>query len=68
MDLKGEANLEQEGSTLSGDLIVYDIVAGRVDATAEREEPVRMVLQPAVTKSASPQTNNDTTAPDAEPQ
>jgi len=54
VDLKGEANLEQEGSTLAGDLIVYDIVAGRVDATAEREEPVRMVLQPAVTKSASP--------------
>jgi lipopolysaccharide export system protein LptA len=54
VDLKGDANLEQEGSTLEGDLIVYDIVAGRVDATAEREEPVRMVLQPAVTKSASP--------------
>jgi len=53
VDLKGDANLEQEGSTLAGDLIVYDIVAGRVDATAEREEPVRMVLQPAATKSAT---------------
>lgn len=65
VDLKGEANLEQEGSTLTGDLIVYDIVAGRVDATAEREEPVRMVLQPAVTKSASAQTKQEP-APDAE--
>lgn len=68
VDLKGEANLEQEGSTLTGDLIVYDIVAGRVDATAEREEPVHMVLQPAVTKSASPQSRNEPPAPDDEPQ
>ncbi|MGE0625250.1 MAG: lipopolysaccharide transport periplasmic protein LptA [Pseudomonadales bacterium] len=68
VDLKGEANLEQEGSTLTGDLIVYDIVAGRVDASAEREEPVRMVLQPAVTRSASTQDQNEPTAPDDEPQ
>lgn len=52
VDLKGEAALEQEGSTLSGDLIVYDIVAGKVDATAERDAPVRMVLQPSATRPA----------------
>jgi lipopolysaccharide export system protein LptA len=51
IDLKGNANLEQEGSTLAGDLIVYDIVAGRVDASAESSKPVRMVLQPAATKT-----------------
>jgi len=53
VDLKGEASLEQEGSLLTGDLIVYDIVAGRVDAEARRDEPVRMVLQPSVTESQS---------------
>lgn len=47
VDLKGAANLQQEGSTLTGDLIVYDIVAGRVDATAESDAPVTMILQPS---------------------
>ena len=47
VDLRGDANLEQEGSTLTGDLIVYDIVAGRVDASATEEAPVTMVLQPS---------------------
>jgi lipopolysaccharide export system protein LptA len=49
IDLRGNANLEQEGSTVSGDLIVYDIVAGKVDASAEGDARVRMVLQPAAT-------------------
>jgi lipopolysaccharide export system protein LptA len=53
IELKEQANLEQEGSTLTGDLIIYDIVAGKVDATAEDDAPVRMILQPAATKSAS---------------
>ena len=54
VDLKGDGNLGQEGSTLTGDLIVYDIVAGRVDASATREAPVTMVLQPsAMEKSES---------------
>ena len=58
MDLKGAANLEQEGSTLTGDVIVYDIVAGRVDASATEEAPVTMVLQPSAmqaTESLSPE-------------
>ena len=53
VDLKGAANLEQEGSTLTGDLIVYDIVAGRVDASATEEAPVTMVLQPSAMESTS---------------
>jgi lipopolysaccharide export system protein LptA len=53
VDLKGAANLEQEGSTLTGDLIVYDIVAGRVDASATEEAPVTMVLQPSAMQSTS---------------
>lgn len=59
VDLMGEANLEQEGSTLTGDLIVYDIVAGRVDATADHEKPVRMVLQPAATQPATSKTEDE---------
>lgn len=51
VDLRGAANLEQEGSTLTGDLIVYDIVAGRVDASATEEAPVTMVLQPSAVSS-----------------
>jgi lipopolysaccharide export system protein LptA len=47
VDLRGSANLEQQGSTLAGDLIIYDIVAGRVDASATRQAPVTMVLQPS---------------------
>ena len=54
IDLKGDANLEQEGNTIAGDLIVYDMVAGRVDATAEGEGPVRMVLQPDRTGALAP--------------
>lgn len=59
VDLKGEANLEQEGSTLSGDVIVYDIVAGKVDATAEDDAPVRMVLQPSATKITGSEPSDD---------
>ena len=67
VDLKGQANLEQEGSTLTGDLIVYDIVAGRVDASAEQENgPVTMVLQPDVAQQS--QSTDSNAAPDDDEQ
>jgi len=47
LDLKGNAHLDQQGNTIDGDFIRYDIVAGKVAATAEGDAPVRMVLQPA---------------------
>jgi len=47
VDLKGTASLEQQGNTVTGDFIRYDIVAGKIDATAEGENRVRMELQPA---------------------
>lgn len=47
LDLKGDAHLSQQGNTISGDLIQYDIVAGKVAATAADDRPVRMILQPA---------------------
>ncbi len=70
VDLRGAANLEQEGSTLTGDLIVYDIVAGRVDASATAEEPVTMVLQPSAMPSASDDNGSTETGtqPDGEAQ
>ena len=46
LDLMGQAQLLQRGSELKGDVIRYDIVAGKVDARAENERPVRMTLQP----------------------
>jgi lipopolysaccharide export system protein LptA len=54
IELKEQARLEQEGSTLAGDLIIYDIVEGKVDATAEADAPVRMTLQPATVEKSSP--------------
>jgi lipopolysaccharide export system protein LptA len=47
LDLEGDAHLNQQGNTISGDLIHYDIVAGKVTATAADDGPVRMILQPA---------------------
>ncbi len=64
VDLKGSANLEQEGSTLTGDLIVYDIVAGRVDASATEEAPVTMVLQPSAMESSGETAEPDAAAED----
>ncbi|MCZ6709509.1 MAG: lipopolysaccharide transport periplasmic protein LptA [Gammaproteobacteria bacterium] len=53
LDLLGDAYLIQEGSEITGDLITYDIVAGKVDATAEKDERIRMILQPAVNNATS---------------
>lgn len=47
LDLKGNAHLDQKGSSIDGDYIRYDIVAGKIDATTEGDGPVRMTLQPA---------------------
>ena len=47
IDLQGEAHLTQSGNSLIGDLIRYDIVAGRVDAGAPDQGPVRTTLMPA---------------------
>ncbi len=47
LDLEGDAHLNQQGNTISGDVIHYDIVAGKVAATAPDDGPVRMILQPA---------------------
>jgi len=46
LDLRGQAQLLQRGSELKGDVIRYDIVAGKVDAHADDTRPVRMILQP----------------------
>ena len=45
LDLRGNAFLTQEGTEITGDHIRYDIVAGKVDAQAEGEGRVRMVLE-----------------------
>ena len=47
IDLKGNAHLTQKGNALIGDLIRYDIVAGRVDAGAPDQGPVQTTLMPA---------------------
>lgn len=45
--LKGQAFLEQGGNEITGELIDYDIVAGRVNAQAGEDDRVRVILQPA---------------------
>lgn len=47
VDLQGDASLEQEGNVITGDFIRYDIVDGKIDATAEGNNRVEMELQPA---------------------
>lgn len=54
VDLLGNAFLTQEGNEITGDLIEYDIVAGKVDATSTQQGPVRMILQPATRPAAGP--------------
>lgn len=54
LDLVGNAYLFQEGNEITGELIKYDIVAGKVDAESGTKGPVRMILQPATRKSAAP--------------
>ncbi|MDH3641825.1 MAG: lipopolysaccharide transport periplasmic protein LptA [Gammaproteobacteria bacterium] len=58
LDLMGDAFLTQEGNEVTGDLIKYDIVAGKVDAKAETDDPVRMILQPAPRITATPDPND----------
>lgn len=47
VDLEGDAYLEQGGNEIAGELIHYDIVAGRVSAKAGDEERVKVIVQPA---------------------
>lgn len=47
VDLQGDAFLEQGGNEIAGELIHYDIIAGKVSAEAGDEEPVRVIVQPA---------------------
>ena len=47
IDLRGGAYLEQGGNEITGELIRYDVVAGRVNAEAGGDEPVRVIVQPA---------------------
>ncbi len=46
LELSGKASLEQQGNTINGDTIRYDMVAGRVEAVSGAGNSVRMVLQP----------------------
>jgi lipopolysaccharide export system protein LptA len=59
LDLKGDAFLTQEGNELTGELITYDIVAGKVDAQANDDERVRMILLPAPRTTSSPTGSDD---------
>lgn len=57
LDLLGDAFLTQEGNEITGDQIKYDIVEGKVDAQAQSDDRVRMILQPAPRTSAATEPN-----------
>ena len=64
VDLKGNAHLSQEGNDFRGELIEYDIRAGRVDAASTKPDRIKMTLQPK--RSTSEETAD--TPPQAEPE
>jgi len=47
LELQGSASLSQQGNEISGETILYDMVAGKVEAVSGEGGSVRMVLQPA---------------------
>ncbi|MEQ8482910.1 MAG: lipopolysaccharide transport periplasmic protein LptA [Pseudomonadales bacterium] len=47
IDLEGEAFLTQGGNRIAGQMIHYDIVAGRVNAESGDQGPVEVTVQPA---------------------
>jgi lipopolysaccharide export system protein LptA len=49
VELRGNARLMQEPNEFSGELINYDMRAGKVDATSENGDGVRMILKPPPT-------------------
>jgi lipopolysaccharide export system protein LptA len=56
--LNGSAELEQLGNTLTGESIRYDIVQGKVDASAgDTTGRVRMQLDPASNRNRSKRSN-----------
>lgn len=54
VDLKGDAFLSQGGNEMTGELIHYDIVAGRVNAEAREGGAVQVTVQPASRQNAPP--------------
>ena len=59
LDLVGDAYLFQKGNEITGDLIKYDIVAGKVDAQSDSGGPVRMILQPATRAKSAAEPDSD---------
>ena len=47
VEFVGDAFLRQEGNDIQGELIRYDMIAGRVTATPEKDGRVNMTIQPA---------------------
>lgn len=54
VDLKGNAHLTQQGNDFRGELIEYDIRAGRVDAASTEPKRIQMILQPKRSKDGGP--------------
>ncbi len=58
VDLEGNAHLTQQGNDFRGELIEYDIRAGRVDAASAEPKRIQMTLQPKRSKAPATQTDN----------
>ena len=45
IDLEGDAHLNQKGNEFRGEVIAYDVRAGRVNASTNEDKRIRMILQ-----------------------
>ena len=70
VELTGNAYLTQDKHEVTGELIKYDVNEGKVDASANGQGKVQMVLQPAALKKqqqGEQQKQGQTPAPSASP-
>jgi len=50
IELRGNAHLTQDGNELRGQLIIYDVRAGKVDASAAPGQKINIIFQPNAIK------------------
>jgi lipopolysaccharide export system protein LptA len=61
VELTGDAYLTQDKNEFTGELIKYNVREGKVDASANGQGKVQMILQPAVLKKQQDQKQNPPT-------
>ena len=68
VELSGDAYLTQDKNEFTGELIKYNVREGKVDAQANGQGKVQMILQPAALKKQQNQGQKEASPQPAEPQ